>query len=219
MAAVGRLGTTHFTLDKHRAFILGHGEQVVVFPVLQCPCLTPERQFDPLCAVCHGVGRYYPPGSAYSTSMLLTRDQSERTVLEPGSWIPGTIQATLLPGIVLADRDKVRRLALKTTFTDEVLLRGDDETLRFSAGVEIHLVADRSTTYVPGADYTLTPPNTITWLAGGQSPAFMAQYSVRYAAHPDYLVSPDHPRERAEMGVQLSQVVLLHRLDMLSEEA
>lgn len=218
MSTVGRIGTTHFHLDRHTAFIRGHGEQVLVMPCLQCPCLLPDRQFDPNCPVCHGVGRYYPPGTAYSTTMLLVRDQSERAMESPGSWIPGTIQATLLPGVVLADRDKVRRLAVKTTFTDEILLRGDDETLRFSVGVELHIVADRTRVYRAGIDYVLMPPNSISWLPGGQAPPFMSQYSVRYQAHPDYLVSPDHPRERAEHAVPFSQVVLLHRLDMLGEE-
>ena len=217
MPGTGLLGTTHFHLDRHRAFLQGHGEQVVVFPALQCPCLLADQQFDPNCASCKGTGRFYPPGTAYSTTLLMVREASRRTFNDPGTWIPGTIQASSLPGVRLGDRDKVRRLDITETFSDEVLTRGLDETLRFVSGVALDLVADRDRVYRPGMDYTLGAPGTVTWLPGGQSPPFLAQYSVKYSANPDYLVSPDHPRSRVEYHVPQTQVVLLTRLDYVAE--
>ena len=217
MAGTGLLGRKHFILDKQRAFIQGHGEAVVVFPVMQCPCLLDDKQFSPTCQSCHGTGRFYPPNTAYSTMLLMVREASRRTFNDPGTWIPGTIQASILPDVRLCDRDKVRRLDITETFTDEVLTRGLDETLRFSSGVVLDLVADRDHVYQPGRDYILTPPSTVTWVAGGQSPAFMQQYSVKYSAHPDYLVSPDNPRSRVEHRTPQSQVVLLTRLDYVAE--
>ena len=217
MAGTGLLGTTHFRLEKQRAFIQGHGEQCLVFPVVQCSCLLADHQFDPNCYACHGTGRFYPPNTAYSTILLMVREASRRTFNDPGTWIPGTIQASILPGVRLCDRDKIRRLDITETFTDEVLTRGLDETLRFPSGVTLDLVADRDRVYQPGRDYILTPPNTVTWVAGGQSPAFMQQYSVKYSAQPDYLCTPDNPRSRVEHRTPQSQVVLLTRLDYLAE--
>jgi hypothetical protein len=217
MPGIGLLGTTHFHLDQHRAFLKGHAEQALIFPCLQCSCLLADRQFDPNCTTCHGTGRFYPPGTAYSTTLLMVREASRRTFNEPGTWIPGTIQATMLPEVRLSDRDKVRRLDITETFSDEVLTRGVDDTVRFVSGVVLDVVADRERLYRPGIDYTLGSGGTVTWLAGGQSPSFLAQYSVKYSAFPEYLVTPDNPRSRVEFHVPQTQVVLLTRLDYVTE--
>jgi len=121
------------------------------------------------------------------------------------------------PGVQLAERDKVRRVGIKEVFNDETLERGGDETLRFSGGVELLVVADRERIYQSGRDYVLTTPNVVSWVPGGQAPPFMASYSVRYAAHPDYLITPDSPRSRLEHDVAQSQVVTAMRLDYLQE--
>lgn len=212
-------GKAHFRLQKQADFIAGHGQQCVIFPVLQCPCLTPERQFSPLCPGCHGTGRYYPPGSAYAVRLLLVAEDSQRTFEDPGSWTAGTIRATVPVGVHLCERDKVRLLDIKATYTDEVLTKDIDDTLRFGAGVTLLLVADLSQTYRFQTDYILTAPNTVTWVAGGHSPAFGAQYSVKYEAFPEYLVVNDNPRLRVEHSIPQSSEVVLMRLDRLSEEA
>ena len=217
MSYTGRLGRTHFSLDRQIAFIQGHGTQVVVFPVLQCPCLRAERQFDPLCASCHGTGRYYPPHTAYPTMLLLHQEDSQREFHDPGTWLTGTIRATVMPGIRLCERDKIQWADIKDVFTDETLVKGIDDVVRFSAGVEILLVADREQVYRPGVDYILTPPNTLSWVSGGQSPAFMAQYAVKYEAFPEFLVVNDIPRLRVEHRLPQSQEVILMRLDKIQE--
>jgi len=149
--------------------------------------------------------------------LLLVRESSRRTFNDPGTWIPGTIQASILPGVRLCDRDKVRRLDITETFSDEVLTRGLDDTVRFSSGVVLDLVADRERIYQAGHDYILTPPNIITWVDGGQAPAFMQQYSVKYSAQPEYLCTPDNPRSRVEHQIAQAQVVMLTRLDYVTE--
>jgi hypothetical protein len=217
MPGIGLLGSTHFHLDVHRAFMKSHGEAVLVFPVLQCPCLLADRQFDPNCSTCKGTGRFYPPGRAYSTTLLLVRETSRRTFNDPGTWMPGTIQASILPDVHLCDRDKVRRLDVTETFSDEVLTRGLDDTLRYPAGVTLDLVADREQVYRPGLDYGPASAGTIPWLPGGLAPPFLGQYSVKYSANPDYLVTPDNPRSRAEARIPGTQVVLLTRLDYVTE--
>ena len=214
-----RLGRFHFHTDKQVAMITGHGTSVVVFPVLQCPCLRAERQFDPLCAACHGTGRYYPPGLAYATTLLLVHESSQRELSDPGSWIPGTVQASILPGIRLSERDKIQWLDVKDVANDEVLYRGIDDTVRHTAGVALEVVADFQTIYRAGTDYLLSPPHTITWVPGGQAPAFGAQYSVRYAYNPEYLVVNDAPRLRVEHRIPQSQEVILMRLDTIQEGA
>jgi hypothetical protein len=217
MAGTGLLGRKHFILDKQRAFIRGHGEQALVFPCLQCPCLLADRQFDPNCHTCKGTGRFYPPNTVYATWFPMVREHSKRSYNDPGTWMPGTIQVTTLPGVRLSERDKVRRLDITETFNDEVLTRGLDDTVRFPAGVTLELVADRERVYQPGHDYVLTPPATVTWVAGGQTPAFMQQYSVKYSAQPEYLCTPDNPRSRVEHQIPQSQVVMLTRLDYVVE--
>lgn len=217
MVAASRFGRLHFTRVHQEALIQGHGEACLIFPVLTCPCLLADHQFSPNCPTCKGTGRFYPPHLAYSTTLLLVHEHSLRTYNDPGTWIPGTIQATILPGIRLAERDKVRRIDALETFTDEVLTRGLDDTLRFSAGVRLDLVADRERVYRAGVDYALTSPGTVTWLPGGHSPAFMAQYSVKYSAHPEYLSTPDNPRTRLEQRRGQAQMVVLTRLDYVVE--
>lgn len=218
MLTYSGVGLNHLSLVKQRIFIQSHGESVLVFPVLQCPCLLDDRQFSPTCATCHGTGRFYPPGTAYGTMLLMVHESTERTYNEPGTWIPGTIQATILPGVRLAERDKVRRLDIKETFTDEVLTRGLDEQVRFTSGVDVALLADRQQVYVAGRDYTVSPDGMITWTGTGSQPAFGEQYALKYFAYPEYLCSPDNPRARVEHRFPQAQVVTLHRLDRLSED-
>jgi hypothetical protein len=214
----GPFGRVHLSLDSQRSFILGHGTQVLVSPVLQCPCLREERQFDPLCPTCQGTGRFYPPGTAYTTTLLLHHESSARTFQETGTWMAGMILATLLPEVRLGERDKVQWVDIKDTFSDEVLTRGLQERVRFSAGVEVLLVADRTQVYRPGVDYVLTPPNTVTWVAGGMAPPLAAQYAIKYAAYPEFLVVNDTPRLRVEHRIAQSQEVILLRLDRLGQE-
>lgn len=218
MLTTGKLGKKHLTLDKQRAMIEGHGTQVVVFPVLQCPCLLDDRQFSPTCTTCHGTGRFYPPATAFSTMLLLHQEDSRRTFEDAGTWTSGTIRASVLPGMRLCERDKVRLLDITDTFADEVLTQGVDDRLRFSAGVVLRMVADRDRVYREGVDYALTPPSTVAWLPGGQAPAFFSQYSVKYDALPEYLVVNDTPRLRVEYHVPQSQEVLLCRLDRLDRD-
>src|SRR5262245_29283350 len=145
--------------------------------------------------------------------LLLVQESSRRTYNDPGTWIPGTIQASILPGLELAERDKVRRLVLKETFSDEILTKGLDETVRFTAGVQGTLVADRQRVYVQGRDYSVSPAGVVTWVPTALQPEFGMQYSIRYMAFPEYLCSPDNPRSRAEHSVPQAQVVTLNRLD------
>jgi Domain of unknown function (DUF4815) len=208
-----RIGTMHFSHAREEAFILGHGQNVVVFPCLNCPCLLEAEQFDPLCPVCHGTGRFYPPGLAFGTVMLLTDESSKRTFLDPGTWIPGTMQASVLRGITIADRDKVQLIDVRDTVNDEVLLRGIDDEVRNTAGVILDVVATRTQVYRQGTDYMLTPPNVVSWLPGGQMPPVGEQYSVRYSFYPEFLVSPDSPRLRVEHSVVQASEVILMRLD------
>jgi hypothetical protein len=213
----GRLGTTHLHPELQTAMIQGHGVQVFVQPVVQCPCLTADRQFDPLCPTCHGTGRFYPSGFAYATTLLLTYEASARRYEEAGTWIPGTIHASVLPGLRLAERDKVVVVDFRDTINDEVLIRGVDDTLRFAYGVSLTLVADRDTIYQAGRDYVLTPPNHVTWVPGGLAPPFLGQYACRYDCQVSYLVVTDSPRLRYEHRQGQSQEVLLMRLDHVAE--
>ena len=198
--------------------IQSHGQQVIVFPVLQCSCLLEDRQFSPICASCHGTGRYYPPGAQYSTMLLMVQERSKRIYNDPGTWIEGRITASVLPGVRLCERDKVQLLDVTEVYNEEVLTRGLDDTTRFDAGVVLEEVADLTRTYTPGRDYALTPPNVVEWLPGGQAPAFGAQYSCKYSALPLYLVVDDSPHLRVEHRLPQSQAVVLLRLDRLSED-
>jgi hypothetical protein len=211
----GFANSMHFDPADQAAFIEAHGSQCVVWPVLTCPCLREERQFDPLCHTCHGNGRYYPDGASYATILLLHQETSKRTFQEAGTWTEGTIQASLLPGVRMCERDKVRWVDIKDTFNDELLTRGLQDRVRFTAGVELLVVADRTQVYRPDVDYTLTPPNTVTWLPGGQAPLLARQYSVKYACFPEYLVVNDSPRLRVEHRFSQSQEVVLMRLDKI----
>lgn len=218
MLRTGRLGRTHFILDKQRVFIAGHGQQVIVTPALQCPCLLADHQFDPICPTCHGSGRLYVPQTSYGTMMLLHQEASKRTFQEAGTWYAGTIRATVLPGIRLCERDKVLLVDITEYFNDEVLTRGLDDSVRFQAQVTIRAVADRERLYRPTIDYVFTPPATITWLPTGLQPAFAQQYSVKYSAAPEFLVVNDTPRLRAEAHIPQAQEVVMMRLDHVHDE-
>lgn len=218
MLHTGRLGKSHFSLEKQVAMIQGHGTTVIIQPVLQCPCLRAERQFDPLCHSCHGTGRLYRPEATYTTTLLMHQEASAREFQEPGTWLAGSIRASVLPGVRLCERDKVRMVDIRDVANDEALCRGIDDTVRFTSGIQIDLIADLATAYRPGIDYTLTPPHTIQWVAGGNAPAFGAPYSVRYSYYPEYLIVNDSPRLRVEHRVPQSQEVIMLRLDKLSED-
>src|SRR5215467_5732732 len=210
-----RLGRAHFSLEAHAAAIQSHGTQVAIFPCLTCPCLTDERHFDPNCQSCHGTGRFYPPGQGKDAMLRVQRESSGLTMQEPGGWLPGVIYATLLPEVRLSKNDLIRFVTIKDVFADEILTRGLDDSVRFAAGVELDLVADRQTVYRTKSDYVLEPPNTIVWVEGGHAPPFMSQYSVRYQAHPDYLMLDDTPRNRSEDNRQQVGEVKLLRLNIV----
>jgi hypothetical protein len=213
---IGTFGTRHFILEKHVAFIQSHGANVWVSPHLNCPCLLDSGQPTPLCPSCDGSGRLYPPSLAYASVMLLTQDSPIHSLQETGFWTAGTIRATLLPGIELAYQDYVRQVDVKTTFADELLTKGIDDTLSFRYGVEVFVVADRTRIYRPGVDYTFSAPQSIAWVPGGQAPALGERYSVRYRAYPEYLISPETPGLRIEARRAMSRVVTLQLLEKLS---
>src|SRR5215510_16190830 len=137
------LGRKHFRLDSQVAMIQGHGDAAVVWPMLSCPCLLDDQQHDPNCAACHGKGRLYPQDAMFVTTILMIEEQSQQTYNDPGLWVPGTIQMSILPGVYLGTRDKVRRIDITEIFNQETLERGGDETLRMSGNVRLLLVADR----------------------------------------------------------------------------
>lgn len=218
MLRTGRwLGSIHFDLQKQIDHINGHGTAVSVSPCLSCPCVVEEGQWNPNCRTCYGTGRFYPPSAVYATMLLLVHESAERTFQETGSWIAGTIQATVLPGIRLAERDKVIMLDIKAVYNDEVLTRGLDDTLRFAVGVALTFVGDRERVYRPTLDYTLTFPNMVAWTLGGNQPSFGSQYSVSYEACPEFLVVPQTPRLRVEHRRAQSQRVVLMRYDHVTE--
>jgi hypothetical protein len=218
MLHTGRIGSMHFVTQKQRQMIEGHGQAVAVFPVLQCACLLEDQQFSPICRFCEGTGRYYPSAISYATTLLLTQDTSERSFNDPGTWFSGQVRASVLPGIHLAERDKVRMVDIAAVANDEVLYRGLDDTLRHRAVVEIEVVADHVAIYSPTTDYSLHAPNTVAWRPGGHAPAPGEKYSVRYRYHPEFLVVNDMPRLRVEHRTPQSQEVLLMRLDALTEQ-
>jgi len=152
--------------------------------------------------------------------LLLQHEDSRREFYEPGTWTSGSLLATVLPGVRLSERDKVRLLDLTDTYTDETLARGVDDTLRFQYGVHVLVVADLLRSYQAGVDYVLTPPATITWLLPmDQGPPFTGQYAVKYEAQPEFLVVSDSPRLRSEHRTPQAQEVVLQRLDRLDRDA
>ena len=210
-------GSMHFNLTKQHQFIRGHGALCQVTPSLTCPCLNTEVQFDPLCPVCRGTGNFPQEDLAYQTTLLLTQYVAKNDYHAAGSWVEGGIQATVLPGIQLAQSTCVRVLDMHVPFTDEVLVRGRLDSVRFQGNVHVSRVRDRDRLYADGTDYTVTPPATITWLVG-EGPPVGAPYSVSYTAQPEYLVFLLEPRARVEFRRNYAQVVQLVRLDRLSRD-
>jgi hypothetical protein len=215
---VGGIGRKHFRLEKQVALIQGHGVVCVIYPCLQCPCLLEDHQFNPNCTTCKGTGRFYPPNASYSTTLLMHQEDSRREYNEPGTWLSGSIRASILPGVRLCERDLVLLMDIRDTYTDEVLIRALDDQVRFTHGVVLEMVADRDTVYRPGIDYVFTPPNTVAWIPGGHAPPYGMQYSVKYSAYPEFLVVNDSPRLRVEHRIPQSQEVLLMRVDKLRKD-
>lgn len=213
----GRFGHRHFSLQKQIDFITGHGALCQVTPAVTCPCVTVELHYDPLCPVCRGTGNFPQDDLAYETTLLLTQYVAKNDYHEPGAWVEGTIQATLLPGIQLAQGTFVRVLDMHVPFTDEVLVRGRLDSVRFQGNVQVSRVRDRDRIYVTPEDYTFTPPATITWLIG-EGPPVGAPYSVSYTAQPEYLVFFLEAKARVEARVNVAQVVQLMRLDKLQRD-
>lgn len=218
MRATGRLGKRHFNVDKQRTLIASHGATCLVIPTVVCPCILPERLFDPLCSQCQGNGRFPQPHLQYTVTLGMIQDTGKDDYHEPGAWVEGQILCLTPPEVSLALWDLVTMLDVRDTFADEVLQRDVMDRLRFSQGIEMELVLDRTRTYAPGVDYVLTPPNTITWLPGGNAPASRAFFSVRYNAFPTYAVFLDNERLRVENHTRQSQEVILRRLDRIKPD-
>ena len=212
-----KFGQRHFNLQKQVDFITGHGALCAVTPAVTCPCVTVEVQFDPLCPICRGTGNFPQTDLAFQTTLLLTQYVAKNDYHEPGSWVDGAIQATVLPGLQLAQGSFVRVLDMHVPFTDEVLVRGKLDSVRFQGDVVLARVRDRDRIYLDGADYTFVPPATISWLVG-EGPPFGAPYSVSYTAQPEFLVFITDPRARVESRINYAQVVQLMRLDKLQRD-
>jgi hypothetical protein len=218
MRGTGRLGQRHFAVNKQITGITSHGMTVLVIPTLACPCITEEGLFDPSDIHCRGTGRWPQTSLQYQTTLGLLLERSKRDYHEPGSWIAGDILCLTPPGVELGDRDFVRALDRRETFTDEVLQRGVRDTVRFTGGVVLLQVRDFTRTYSAGTDFALTPPNLVTWLPGGQAPPAGGYYALRYQAFPEFLVFLDNPRLRVEGHAAQSQEVVLRRLDAIFPE-
>ena len=114
----------------------------------------------------------------------------------------------------LAYQDYVRQVDVKTTFANEILVKGLSDTLLFRYGTTVQVIADRTRLYRPG--WTIL--SRVTSLCGrlGAGAGLWRTITVRYQAYPGYLVSPQTPGLRIENRTAQSRVVTLHLLEKLT---
>ena len=178
-----------------------HAEVLQWAQAVRCGCSnTPENPSNTACAVCGGLGYFYP-NPLQTTRAILTSVKQTEDLVAMGLAQMGDLVCDQPPGATsLSQWDLV--LTTWTTgvpFLGETLVRGSGatDTLTYRAnpitqsdGTQGYVVVQTdpvtaAVTIYPATDYTVSG-KTITWLSGG--PASGTSYTIRYNATYEWVV-------------------------------
>ena len=200
----------------------GSNGLLTVYRAAYCPCTTPAPgtvpdpgQGDPSCPLCGGTAFVYP-SAPFTIQAVVTDATSDTDLIATGLAEPGDIIVGTFPGgahLALWDLallpwnigvpDQGQLLVRGTGSTDQTWYRMEDFHGAWSE------VNGALTTYQLGQDFAWSG-RTITWLPGGNAPAFGQTYSVRYAARFEWICRKE-PQAIVAFGQDLGQRAVLRK--------
>ncbi len=171
---------------------------------LACPCMNARTgQPNIACGQCRGLGKFHveqEKGPEYLRAQVHSRG-SKKNHSRMGSTIQGSASMTFFPGVIPGDGDLIQVCNDREVVNDEYHVVGakltdgsSAETFRYRdvACVELVAIYDPATKKAYRADpatYAFDPAaRMLSWKNGLPEGS---QYSVRYIAQPEYIVSGD----------------------------
>ena len=174
-----------------------------------CPCKsTRTGGANVTCQVCNGNGLVW--NVAIQCRVALEAMSSQREFAMLGMWEKGDIMISLPTDSAAYGAGEWDRFTLlnSTLRIDQVLMKGTNDTLKYSAIVSIEslwaIVAGMRTDFTQGIHFTLNG-NVITWL--GTPIPIGTQYSVLYVTHPQYFCYRDLVMDRQHGSQNLPRKV------------
>lgn len=176
-----------FDPKNFEVLINDQGYDLIHYKANMCACFK-EKQPNPACDVCKGVGWVY--NSSTEIKAIMTGIGKNVEFGRDGFGRIGTINITTLPNVHLAYRDKLTLLEGKVIYVENI--DGEAKTikkLRYPI-VEIEEISATGILYVQNKDYKLVQDTDcigtsgkIEWLIPEPE-----QYSVRYITYPSWII-------------------------------
>jgi len=150
----------------------------------KCFCARADGTFDLECTFCTNGWFYFDPLPVTLLVTSLLASKAFKDLAVHGDWILGKVSISSKSMNNLAFRDRITAIDSQITYS-QLLFIGTREKLRYPA-VEIILLRSEAKVFVSGVDYNLVN-GEIIWV-GGQKPADGTTVTIRFLAHPSYIV-------------------------------
>lgn len=160
------------------------GERIEWWRAYPCSCYDPATNYDAQ-EECEACERGFVYRLQEELRGIVHRVRREMVHPDFGMVQVGDLLLTTMPSdMTIANWDRIVLLEREFEVWDR-LVRGERDTITNAGShiVEIVTVGDQEQVYEQGADWTFTPPNTITWL-GADAPVGI--YSVLYRRNPAF---------------------------------
>lgn len=206
-----------FSAMDNQNFFRNKGDIVQQYRSMVCPCGNDPGESITTCAVCGGMGRFYPDAPIIKRAIISRVEQSEPQLITTGFAGPGDLTMSEMPG----DQNPAEEFDIimlpkwaGMPFSGQIVTRGTDTDVLFYRAVNIDkcVSVDPSTgavtTYTHNADFSWSG-RTITWLTANQ-PAQGSNYSIRYTALFEYVVFTP-ALVRREVGTDIGSKAILRK--------
>jgi hypothetical protein len=206
------------------AHIESSGHEVLWYRAIQCPCRnrqTGKAKYD--CGLCDGIGfQYIDP----ETIKVVIQGRNYRKDAKTIGFVDmGTCNITWPRGKVPGAWDKIVEKKEIAVITNEILTRGQTDTLgnsrekvRHKHLISVEICVDQDgVRYAQGINFDIKNDRYIDWT--GPAPVDGKQYSLRYLAHPEYVIMSAEPMFRMEGDDILPYRSTAQRVEFINYES
>lgn len=150
----------------------------------KCFCSRKDGTYDLDCTGCTNGWHYFDPRPVTLLVTSLLASKAFKDLAVHGDWVLGKVSISSKSGNNLAFRDRITAIDSQITYS-QLLFMGIREKLRYPA-VEIIILRSATQIFEAGTDYNLVD-GEIIWEVG-QKPADDTTVTIRYTAHPSYII-------------------------------
>lgn len=219
MAILNAPQPEHFDAEEFSQFIRDHGMPALWRRSVTCPCLSDSSGQPAVdCPYCFE-GILWDAGTQI---VVVAPGRSRRDTYDQfGYWMQGFVNLTF-PDVTPGHFDRIDATNAEMAITNERQIRGavdasgrSRERLRFRHAIAVEsavaIVDGTLFRYDVDADLTIGPAGEIRWTDDDHGPPRGAQYTMRYRAHPAWIIWA--PGERDEGGNKMPYRAIAQRLD------